>query len=104
MSKVLPTSHAGWMETHGFGVLCIRDAEHERFIVIPAGDENVALLQQRGFRLWKPETEASVSQQLASGGVSPEEIRSAIHLARDWATTVTRRPDAPRVLWGADPE
>ena len=93
-----PTS-SEWMHKNGFGVLCIEDSGSEHFVIIPADENSIAELTKRGLRLWEATHENGVKAQLVAAGLSAHAVQEAIAVAKEWMTTVTRQPGAPRVLW-----
>jgi hypothetical protein len=99
MSAILKKSLAASVEERGFGVLCVRDSQAERFIIIPAEKANAADLIQQGLRLWELVSEADALAQLTLAGLTESDIDAVMNLAREWATTVTRKPGSPHVLW-----
>ena len=85
--KLLPS----WRETAdslGFGVLCIRSPEGERFTFALTKDMAkipiAALL-----------SESELRHQVARAGFSQADIDTGIQVARAWATTVTRTSNRP---------
>ena len=99
MSGVLKKSLASWGEEHGFVVLCLIAPEGERFVAVQPDQAKAAALSARGFRLWTPMPEAGMHENLVDAGVSLSDTTEAIDVAREWATTITRAPGAPAVLW-----
>lgn len=99
----MTTSHkptpSEWMQENGFGVLCIEDSGSEHFVIVPGDEDRIAELTGRGLRLWEATHEAGVKAQLIAAGLSAHAAQEAIALAKQWMTTVTRQPGAPRVLW-----
>ena len=85
-------------DANGFGILCIRSTEGERFAIGSTDPMKVADLSEKGFRVgvWVPEEE--LRGQLAHAGFSEHDIEASIQLARDWATTITREPGAKPIL------
>jgi hypothetical protein len=80
-------------EANGFGILCIRGPEGERFTIGPVDSTKVATLQAQGFRIGVLVSEAEVRVQLTQAGFSEPDIEASLQLSRDWATTtVTREP------------
>lgn len=100
MTGALKKSLASWGETHGYLILCILAPEGERFVVLPPNETKVAGLTGQGFRLWVGMSEAEMRGHLIQAGLSQAAAIDAIDLAREWATTVTRKPGSPSVLWG----
>ena len=88
-----------WFRAHGFGLLCIHQSGREHFVIVAADDDGVADLTARGLRLWVATSADGVATQLIAAGFSEAETHVAIAHAREWATTITRDPDAPPVLW-----
>jgi hypothetical protein len=85
-------------DANGFGILCIRGPEGERFVIGPTDPTKVTALCEKGFRVgvWVPENE--LRAQLAQAGFSEPDIEASIQLSRDWATTVTREPSSKPIL------
>jgi hypothetical protein len=99
MSEVLKQSLASWGEEHGFLVLCLIPPEGERFILAAPDAAKAASLSARGFRFQAAMSADEMHAHLIDVGVSGHETTEAIDLARVWATTVTRGPGSPPVLW-----
>lgn len=99
MSGVLKQSLASWSEAHGFLVLCLIAPEGEGFVVVQPDAAKAASLAAKGFRLWTAMAEGEMHEHLIQAGVSLGDTTEAIDLAREWATTVTREPGSPAVLW-----
>jgi hypothetical protein len=100
MSGVLKESLASWREAHGFGILCIHGSDGERFMVVPVDEAKVVLLTGQGFRVFARVSEAELHGQLVQAGFSEANTEAAIQLAREWATTFTRKPGSGPVTWG----
>ncbi len=88
-----------WMQTNGFGVLCIEDSGSKHFVIVPADDNRIAELTKRGLRLWEATDENGLKAQLIAAELSAHAAQEAVALANEWMTTVTRQPGARRVLW-----
>jgi hypothetical protein len=99
MAEVLKRSLASWGEAHGFLVLCLIPPEGERFILVAPDATKAARLSARGFRLQTAMSAAAMHDHLIRAGVSAGDTTGAIDLAREWATTITRGPGSPPVLW-----
>jgi hypothetical protein len=99
MAGVLKKSLASWGEAHGFVVLCLIAPEGERSVVVQPDQAKAAALSARGFRLWTEMSEAEMHDHLVHAGVAPADTMEAIDVAREWATTATREPGSPPVLW-----
>ena len=76
---------------NGFGVLCIRNADGERFTIVQMNAAGLAALGARGIRLGGPLTEAELREQLEAAGFPDDKIDAGILIARQWATTITVR-------------
>lgn len=86
------------MQAKGFGILCIRGPEGERFAIGAADPAQAATLQRQGFQVGTLVSEAELRAQFAQAGFSESDIEATIQFSRDWATTVTRAPDSKSVL------
>ena len=86
MSGRSQRSLAFWREAHGFGILDINGPTGEHFLVEakiapePAGP---------GVESWVCMSESSLRKYLAERGFSSDDADDAIHLSRQWATTIT---------------
>ena len=80
------------MAARGFGILCIRGAEGERFTVGVTDAARATALNEQGLRPWTMVPEDEVREKLVYAGFSESDVEAAIQLARDWATTITRTP------------
>ncbi len=101
MSGAFEKSLPSWRQAlvgHGFGILCIRDSEGERFTIAAADATKVASLNEQGFRAGALISEVELRAQLTGAGFSEADIEAGIQLARDWATTITREPGSKSVL------
>jgi hypothetical protein len=76
-------------EAHGFGILCIKNADGERFTIAPVDPGRVAELIAKGVKAGVPLSENDVRSQLAQAGFFDADITKGIALAREWATTWT---------------
>ena len=86
MFGVTKRSLASWREVHGFGILNILSPTGERFFV----EARVAAeSSQTGYESWVDMSESELRQYLAERGFSDGDADAAIHLSRQWATTIT---------------
>lgn len=95
MSEIPRALSPSWHDvaaTSGFGVLCIHFSEGERFTFVITDEEKA---REHGFRAVETLLlEHELRAQLAQAGFSESRIETGIHVARMWATTMTRRREA----------
>lgn len=97
MSEVMKPL-ADWSEAHGLTILCIRGPEGELFWVGPVHQSQVPTgVGEDPFHQWTAMSASELRGHLRDGGLSEVQIDEGIELAREWATTVTRRSGAPPV-------
>ena len=80
------------MAVNGFGILCTHGPEGERFTVGAADPMRLAALIESGIQPGVSMTEAELRTELLRAGFSAGDVHRAMHLARQWATTITRKP------------
>jgi hypothetical protein len=75
--------------SNGFGGLCLRVVEGERFTFVLTDE---AKAREHGFRAVEALLlEHELRAQLAQAGFADPVIETGIHVVRLWATTMTRR-------------
>lgn len=88
-SKKLSPSWRQAADAQGFGVLCVRLPEGERFTFILTDATKV---REHGFRAIETLlSESELRAQLTLVGFSDADIEAGIQVARTWATTMIRR-------------
>ena len=97
MSETPKTLLPSWHDVaafNGFGILCVRFPEGERFTFMFTDAEKV---REYGFRAVETLLlEHEVRAQLAQAGFPEPTIETGIQVARTWTTTITRREDIGR--------
>src|SRR5437773_2234740 len=74
-------------EANGFGILCIRGEDGERFTIVARDRARLDEFTARGLQVGLPCTEPELRAQLTQAGFSDPDTEAGIQLSRDWATT-----------------
>ena len=88
-AKKLSPSWRQAADLQGFGVLCVRLPEGERFTFILTDATKVNELGFRAIETLLSETE--LRAQLTQAAFSDADVEAGIQVARTWATTMIRR-------------
>jgi hypothetical protein len=93
MSGALRKSSPSWRkaaEANGFGILCIKGTDGERFSIALLDAGRFSKFAARGLRAGLSMTETELRAQLVQAGFSEPDIEAGIQLSRDWATLIKK--------------